>query len=56
MIPLNQMTEHEQNLFLREALEDAGESLRRKGFPEEGARYINYIREIRGEQQEASHG
>ena len=50
MIQLSQMTEHEQFLFSKEALEDAGEALRRKGF-EEGTRYINYVREMRGEQQ-----
>lgn len=51
MIQLSQMTEHEQFLFSKEALEDAGEALRRKGFEEEGTRYINYVREMRGEQQ-----
>ena len=53
---LAEMSEHEQNLFMREALEDAGEALRRKGFLEEGARYINYVREMRGEPKEVSHG
>ena len=50
MKSLADMSEHEKLLFLLEALEDAGEMLLRKGFEEEGTRYIGYVREARGEQ------
>jgi hypothetical protein len=53
VIPLNQLNEQEKLWFLEDALLDAGATLRRKGFPEEGNRYINYVREMRGEKQEA---
>lgn len=58
MIPLSNLNPQEKLWFLEDALLDAGATLRRLGFLEEGARYINYVREMRGEQQnqEASHG
>lgn len=56
MISLDQMSDREKVAFLLEALEDAGETLRR--YDPAGSRYIGYVREMRGEQQhqEASHG
>ena len=53
MIPLSDLTQQEKLWFLEEALLDAGATLRRIGLLEEGARYINYVREMRSEQKEA---
>lgn len=55
---LAEMSDSAKVAFLLEALEDAGETFRRCGFPLTGERYISYVREMRGEQQtkEDSHG
>lgn len=55
---LAEMSDSAKVAFLLEALDDAAWMLRMKGFDKEASRYIRYIREIRGEQQnqEASHG
>ncbi len=52
---LSKMSDSAKVAFLMEALIDVAETLRRMGY-EEGARYINYVREMRGEKKEASHG
>lgn len=49
---LAEMSDSAKVAFLLEALGDAAAMLRRKGFSYEAARYINYVREMRGEQAE----
>ena len=53
---LAEMSDGAKVAFLLEALGDAAATLERKGHSGEAARYINYVREMRGEQKEASHG
>ena len=48
---LAEMSDSAKVAFLMEALEDAGEVLRNAGYVTTGTRYINYVREMRGEQQ-----
>lgn len=51
---LAEMSDSAKVAFLMEALIDVAETLRRMGY-EEGNRYINYVREMRGEPKEVSH-
>ena len=46
---LSELSDSAKVAFLLEALGDAAAMLCRKGFPEEGARYVGYVREMRGE-------
>lgn len=48
---LAEMSDSAKVAFLMTALEDAGEVLRNAGYVTTGTRYINYVREMRGEQQ-----
>ena len=45
---LAKMTDQEKVWFYEVALEDAADTLRRKGFEDEAARYEGYVREMRG--------
>lgn len=48
---LAEMSDSAKVAFLMEALDDAAEKLRRMGCEESAARYLGYVREMRGEQQ-----
>lgn len=55
---LSKMSDSAKVAFLVEALRDACSALARQGDIDSAARYLSYVYEIRGEQQnqEASHG
>lgn len=48
---LAEMSDREKVGFLLEALDDAAFALRIRGYDKEASRYINYVREMRDEQQ-----
>lgn len=53
---LSKMSDSEKVAFLMEVLLDAAAALRFVGCVNQACRYESYVREMRGEQKEASHG
>lgn len=58
MTNLAEMSTEAKLGFALDVIEDAAFALRIRGYDKEASRYINYVREMRGEQQtkEDSHG